>query len=151
MGRAGKAIAAILVLLGIAVIIAGIMLAWWLSRDGGDFFRDQQRIHEEGTRFGVDADDAGCLRETLDRLRKTPGLSGGMGSIGFLQFCLKPARRTEAFCRDVPTPLEMIDSAAYQQARCNDAGLGKEAFCKPVYGEVQQECYRRSLETMFKE
>lgn len=151
MGRAGKAIAAILVLGGVSLAVVFGLLAWWATQDGGAFFRDQQRILREGARFGADADDAGCLQEALARLRKSQGFSTDMGSIGFLQSCLKPARKTGTFCKDVPSPLEMIDSAAFQQARCDDAGLGREAFCKPVFGEVQQECYRRTLGDLFKE
>ena len=151
MGRAAKAILVIIGLVGVLMLIGVAVVAYFVTRDGGAFMKDQQRVVNEGHQYGTTADDSACLVQAQKRLKAEAGFGGGLKSVVFLQHCVKPARKSDAYCEGVPMPLEMIDSAAYQQKQCDDAGLGNNPFCPSLYSEVQQECYRRWLDKKFEE
>ena len=151
MGRAAKAMLVIIGLTGVLALIAVAVVVYFVTRDGGAFMKEQQRVVNEGHQFGTTAVDSACLDEAQRRLKKEGGFGGGLKSVVFLQHCVKPARKSEAYCEGVPMPLEVINSSAYQQKKCDDAGMGKNPFCPPLFSEVQQECYRRWLDKKFEE
>ena len=151
MGRAAKAMLVIIGLVGLLVVIGLAVVIYFVTRDGGAFMEEQQRVVNEAHQYGLGAVDSACLIEAKRRLKAESGFGGGLKSVVFLQHCVKPARKSDGYCEGVPMPLEMIDSAAYQQKQCDEAGFGKDPFCPSLISEVQQECYRRWLDKKFEE
>lgn len=131
----------------IVLVIVGSVI--W--QDGGMFFKRTETAIQEGRVFGQDRLDLACLDETKVRLKKTSGFADGMPLLGFFRGCTTVAKPTGPICEGVPMPLELIDSATYQQQQCDALQLGKHPACKPIFNEVQQLCYRRWLEQEFKE
>ena len=100
--------------------------------------RDAERVETEARRFAATADDAGCLAAARERAE-----SEEWGGPGFLETCLEAARKTEAFCGDVP-PLEpeaSWEDSAWVNERCKDDPL--EA-CESLLYTVQTHCGERS-------
>ncbi|AVP99648.1 hypothetical protein C7S18_21810 [Ahniella affigens] len=136
---------------GVLTLIVLAIVASVIWQDGGVFFKRTESAIQDGRSFGQERLDQACLDETKARLKKTTGFADGMPLLGFFRGCTMVAKPTGPFCEGVPMPLELFDSAAYQQQQCDALELGKHPACKPVFNEVQQLCYRRWLEQEFKE
>lgn len=136
---------------GLFTLIVALGVTGLLWQDGGAFFKKTETAINEGRQHGLERSDQACLTETTRRLKGTAGFVDGMPLLGFFRGCTMVAKATTSFCEGVPMPLEIMDSAAYQQKQCDALELGKHVACKPVFNEVQQLCYQRWLKTKFED
>lgn len=120
-----------------------IVLLVLLTAGAGFWFRSNRDEFEasgavavrEGARFGLRADEAGCLAEGERRAAEASGFGGAFSAGGFVRSCLEFSRPTDGFCDNVPPATSIRRSIAWQQERCKgDRG------CAAVIGLVQSYC-----------
>ena len=145
MSTAGKVILTIsicIILLVIGVVGAG---AYWWSRHGRQMVEAGTNAMKEGSEAGKKTDNQGCLDQTLSRYKANKGLGGGISSNIFLLGCLESSSPTPGFCDDVPSPNDIIKSAAWQLQKAKEAGMPDDPYCRQVFGTVQQHCQKARL------
>jgi len=146
MGRTAKALIAIFILLGV-LVVGGVGVVWYMFQRGDKaLLREHVNAREEGTRLGKSAEDRECIKPALVHLRKENQLFAGADAMAFLEQCLKHAEKTDVFCDGVPAVYEFIDAAAWQRKQCEDTGYADAVMCDAVFGEVTNECQRRSID-----
>jgi hypothetical protein len=116
-------------------ILAGIGMTLWVRSHSDEFQASGSVAVRQGARFGLQADEAGCLAEGTRRANEASGFSGAFSVGGFMRSCLEFSRPTAGFCENVPPPTAIRRSIAWQQERCKgDRG------CASVIGVVQNYC-----------
>ncbi len=122
--RARKAIA--IACLGVLVLVFIAYQLWMrLGKDAGHWWADPRRGAQEGTEFGMNSDQHGCLDKAFKRVREHPGLSASIGNNNFLDACLKTARPTADFCDPVPVDggINIFATEDWRNTYCLHAGI----------------------------
>jgi hypothetical protein len=117
------------------LVLAFIAFTIWISRHGGDLVETARVAEEEGARFGLETDEAGCLREGIARGGEATGITGGAAVEAWLRSCLEYSRETPGFCEDVPRPTAIRRSAEWLSERC-----GADRGCIQALGAVPAYC-----------
>jgi hypothetical protein len=115
-------------------ILAVVVMMVWLDRNQGELGSAAASSVQEGARFGLETDDAGCFAEAQRRAGDTPNVAAALKTNGFLTSCLEYSRPTAGFCADVPAPTELRRSIAWQQERCKGQGGGCTMAISVVHG-----------------
>lgn len=136
-----KAIIVIGVCFLFLVIVAVCGAAYWWSRHSKDLGRAAVQKFEEGRSFGKTTDNQGCVDEALARYKKSPGFRGAISANLFLQSCLDSSKPTPGFCESVPRRIDFMKSAAWQKAKCSEAGIN-DSMCPQIFAQLQQYCER---------
>lgn len=117
------------------VIVAGVAMTIWVHNNSDEFESSGMSGVQEGARFGLRADEAGCLAEASRRAGESGGMAAAFAVGGFMRSCLEFSRPTDGFCADVPPPTALRRTIAWQRERCNG-----EQGCTGVIGGVQTYC-----------
>jgi len=139
--KALLAVAIIAVLLVVAVVVGGVV--WW-SRNKDKLMGRAKEVMTEGREFGRNADNQGCVDETLVRYKKEPGFASAISSSIFSRACLDASRPTPGFCNDVPGPTEFIKSGKWRAEQCRRVDLSSDSYCQQLFQPVQEFCERKS-------
>jgi hypothetical protein len=139
--KALLAVAIIAVLLVVGVIVGGVV--WW-SRNKDKLMGRAKEVMTEGREFGRNADNQGCIDETLVRYKKEPGFANAISSSIFSRACLDASRPTLGFCTDVPKATEFIKSSKWRMERCRRVELSSDSYCQQLFQPVQEFCERKS-------
>ncbi len=122
----------VLVLLVVLVIVAGGV---WISRNKDAIAGAAIGAGQEGARFGLATDEAGCVDEGVARAGDATSVAGGIATGTFVRSCLEFSRETPGFCDDVPPPTAIRRTVTWKQERCGD-----DALCPNVLTVVQNYC-----------
>jgi hypothetical protein len=139
--KALLAVAIIAVLIVVGVIVGGVV--WW-SRNKDKLMGRAKEVMTEGREFGRNADNQGCVDETLVRYKKEPGFANAISSSIFTRACLDASRPTPGFCNDVPRPTEFIKSSKWRMEQCRRVELSSDTYCQQLFQPVQEFCERKS-------
>src|SRR5258706_5569905 len=110
--KALLAVAIIVVLLVVGVVVGGVV--WW-SRNKDRLMGRAKEVMTEGREFGRNADNQGCVDESISRYKKEPGFSSAISTSIFSRACLDASRPTPGFCNDVPKPTEFVKSGQWRR------------------------------------
>src|SRR5258706_14825587 len=118
--KALLAVAIIVVLLVVGVVVGGVV--WW-SRNKDRLMGRAKEVMTEGREFGRNADNQGCVDESISRYKKEPGFSSAISTSIFSRACLDASRPTPGFCNDVPKPTEFVNSGQWRGGGTPEDGL----------------------------
>jgi len=134
--------ALLIVLLIIIVLVVGAVVAgvYWVSRNKDAWLAKAKEVATEGRDFGRNADNQGCVDESISRYKKEPGFTSTISNAIFMRACLDSSRPTRGFCDDVPRQMEFIKSAQWRVSQCARVDLEKDSNCQNLFSPVQQFC-----------
>ena len=130
------------------VLLVGILLVVGVIAAGGIwFYRNKDvlkakldTITTEARDFGKNADNQGCVNETVSRYKAEPGITSAMSNAIFVRVCLDNSRETPGFCEGVPKQSEFRRTAQWRKEQCQRAGLEGDSYCESLFTPVQQFC-----------
>ncbi len=137
--KALLAVAIIVVLLVVGVVVGGVV--WW-SRNKDKLLGRAKEVMTEGREFGRNADNQGCVDESISRYKKEPGFSSAISTSIFSRACLDASRPTPGFCNEVPKPTEFIKSGQWRVEQCRKVDLSSDSYCQQLFQPVQEFCQR---------
>jgi hypothetical protein len=137
--KALLAVAIIVVLLVVGVVVGGVV--WW-SRNKDRLMGRAKEVMTEGREFGRNADNQGCVDESISRYKKEPGFSSAISTSIFSRACLDASRPTPGFCNDVPKPTEFVKSGQWRVEQCRKVDLSSDSYCQQMFQPVQEFCQR---------
>lgn len=117
------------------LILAGVAGYFWFSRNQPALEEASRGAVQDGARFGVGADEAGCMQEGASRAGGAGGFTGAVAAGAWLRGCLEFSRDTPGFCEDVPPPTAIRRTVEWQRERC-----GADRGCAGVISVVQTYC-----------
>jgi hypothetical protein len=113
-----------------AVGAVGLVAFLW-SRHSGELLEAGRKQTDQGSAFGSQTDEAGCLAEAIRRYKANRGFAGSMAANMFVQACWPSSQPTPGFCDHVPKPLDVLAGSRWQVEQAKKAGLDD-----PVGGSV---------------
>lgn len=137
--KALLAVAIIIVLLVVGVVVGGVV--WW-SRNKDKLVGRIKEVATEGREFGRNADNQGCVDETVSRYKKEPGITAVISNSIFTRTCLEASRPTPGFCSEVPKATEFMKSAEWRKSQCRRVDLSSDSYCPQLFQPVQEFCER---------
>lgn len=140
--KALLAVAIIVVLLVVGVVVGGVV--WW-SRNKDRLMGRAKEVMTEGREFGRNADNQGCVDESISRYKKEPGFSSAISTSIFSRACLDASRPTPGFCNDVPKPTEFVKSGQWRVEQCRKVDLSSDSYCQQMFQPVQEFCQRKAM------
>ena len=126
----------LLVLLVAAVVVGYVVVRQY----GPDFVEATGRSFEEGTEYGRQTDNEGCLNEAAARWARAAGMMDMIKNGVFIETCLNASRPTPGFCDGVPRQTEFMKSIPWHQKQCQRFGLKPEQQCTQLFQGVQRFC-----------
>ena len=142
--KALLAVAIIVVLLVVGVVVGGVV--WW-SRNKDRLMGRAKEVMTEGREFGRNADNQGCVDESISRYKKEPGFSSAISTSIFSRACLDASRPTPGFCNDVPKPTEFVKSGQWRVEQCRKVDLSSDSYCQQIFQPVQEFCQRKAMKS----
>jgi len=142
--KALLAVAIIVVLLVLGVVVGGVV--WW-SRNKDRLMGRAKEVMTEGREFGRNADNRGCVDESISRYKKEPGFSSAISTSIFSRACLDASRPTPGFCNDVPKPTEFVKSGQWRVEQCRKVDLSSDSYCQQMFQPVQEFCQRKAMKS----
>jgi hypothetical protein len=142
--KALLAVAIIVVLLVVGVVVGGVV--WW-SRNKDRLVGRAKEVMTEGREFGRNADNQGCVDESISRYKKEPGFSSAISTSIFSRACLDASRPTPGFCNDVPKPTEFVKSGQWRVEQCRKVDLSSDSYCQQMFQPVQEFCQRKAMKS----
>ncbi len=94
----------------------------------------------EGTEFGKQTDNNGCVKEAILRHKKAPGFQAAIANNLFLRGCLETSQPSEGFCDNVPPANEIMKSVQWQLQKCKEADIPNN-YGAQLFGQIQQYCH----------
>lgn len=82
----------------------------------------------QGKSFGANADNQGCLDESIARYKSTQNHLNAISTNLFMKSCLDASRPTPGFCEKVPVG-DMMKLVAWREAQCRHYDLGNDLIC----------------------
>jgi hypothetical protein len=134
-------VALLIVLLVVGVVAAGVF--WWM-RNKDELMTRAKEVVTEGHDFGRQADNQGCVDESISRYKKEPGFGSAISTNIFMRSCLEESRPTAGFCDDVPKETEFIKSGQWRVEQCRRVDLARDSYCQQLFQPVQQYCAKTS-------
>ena len=131
------AVGGVLVVLLIAAVVVGYVV---VSKYGPGFVEATGRSFEEGTEYGRQTDNEGCLNEAAARWARAGGMMDMIKNGVFLETCLNASRATPGFCDGVPRQTDFMKSISWHQQQCKRFGLRPEQQCTQLFQGVQRFC-----------
>jgi hypothetical protein len=135
----------VLLVLGALVLMCGIGVtgvSYWFNKHKDELKLEGEAVMNDARAFAKNSDQAGCLTETLARLKKHSGFMEEVQHRIFLAECLRDASETKGFCDDVPGRGEIMQTALWANGKCGDYDGPKEA-CGRMMQELVQFCSKR--------
>jgi hypothetical protein len=139
-----KWIVGILIVVGIVAgvgIAAVIGLVYYVSRGQGS---GEFEAHEvEGREFGKTTDQAGCMKEGLERAKaiRLLEVNRAINNQAFAEECLKSARSTSGFCEGVP-PMWTLQDNEWARRQCEKVRLDPfQTSCTSVFHAKLNVCH----------
>lgn len=139
-----KVLLAVVGLLLVLVIAAAVVGYVVVRRYGPGFVEATSRSFEEGTEYGRQTDNEGCLNEAAARQARVTGMMDMIRNGVFMETCLNASRPTPGFCDGVPRQTEFMKAASWQQQQCRRFGLKPEQQCGQLFQGVQRFCEGRT-------
>jgi hypothetical protein len=130
-------VALLIVLLVVGVVAAGVF--WWM-RNKDELMSRAKEVTTEGRDFGRQADNQGCVDQSISRYKKEPGFGSAISTSIFMRSCLEESRPTSGFCNDVPKETEFIKSGQWRVEQCRRVDLAGDSYCQQLFQPVQQYC-----------
>ena len=121
----------------LVIALSAFFVARWVKTRG---VAKADAMQAEGATFGRKATESACLTEGMARYAKNTGVVGGMAQMLWLGGCLETSKLDADFCDGVPSPAEMGPSVVWRVAKCQELGLGGDARCSNILGQVQTYC-----------
>jgi hypothetical protein len=143
MTHTTKWIVGVLVVIGLlgvlcVAVVGGFIYYVYRGEGSGDY-----EIREaEGREFGKTADQAGCMKEGLQRAKgiKLLEINRAISNQGFVEECLKSASPTSGFCDGVPGFWTLKDPEWTNQ-QCENIGHDSETGCGAVFQAKLDFCH----------
>jgi hypothetical protein len=132
-------VAIVVVMLVVGVVADGVYLFTW-GKDA--LIARSKAINTEGTDFGHQTDNQGCVAESVSRYKKEPGFTSSISTSIFLTDCLDASRPTRGFCAEVPNQRNYSRSPEWRIEQCRHFDLASDKYCPEFFGPVQQFCER---------
>lgn len=126
-----------LLLAGVGTCSAGVI---WLQTNREALTETAKTAIRDGARFGDGTDAAGCLATALQQLDGADGLVAESANKVWLEACLRSATVPAAFCSDIPPRNEIMASATWAIALCDQQGRAGSQTCARLVGAVQERC-----------
>lgn len=124
-------------LLIIGVVGAGVF--WWMRNKDALMDRAKEVV-AEGRDFGKNADNQGCVDESISRYKKEPGFGTAISTSIFMRTCLDASRPTTGFCDNVPKATEFMKSAEWRRDQCKRVNLSGDNYCQQLFQPMQEFC-----------
>jgi hypothetical protein len=121
-----------------AVGVVGLAALLW-SRHGGAMVEATQKQGEQGSAFGRETDEAGCLNEAVSRYKVNRGFAGSMSTSIFVGACFQTSAPTAGFCDRVPKPFDVLAGARWQTEQARKAGID-ETFGVQIFNQMRVYC-----------
>jgi hypothetical protein len=130
-------VAIVVVLLVVGLVVGGVV--WW-SRNKATLMGRAKEVMTEGRDYGRNADNQGCVDETISRYKKDPGFTSVISNSIFTRACLETSRSTPGFCSDVPKATEFMKSREWRRSQCSRVALSSDSYCPQLFQPVQEFC-----------
>jgi hypothetical protein len=136
-----------IVLIVVAVIVVGIAAAigggyWWVQKNAPRLQEEGKAAMKEGAHFGSGKPITACLDEALRRLTPETGIMDEAKNKQFFSACMKVADMTPDFCVGVPPRGEIMQTATWAVAKCNELGRNDKE-CTRLVGAIQERCLKQ--------
>ena len=135
------ALGGVLLVLLIAAAVVGYVV---VRKYGPGMIESTRHSFEEGTEYGRQTDQEGCLNEAAARQARVGGMMDMIRNGVFMETCLNVSRPTPGFCDGVPRQMEFIKAVSWQQQQCKRFGLKPEQQCAQLFQGVQRFCEGRT-------
>ncbi|MCA1614708.1 MAG: hypothetical protein LC795_11315 [Acidobacteria bacterium] len=135
------AIGGVLLVLLMAAAVVGYVV---VRKYGPGMIESTRHSFEEGTEYGRQTDQEGCLNEAAARQARVGGMMDMIRNGVFVETCLSASRPTPGFCDGVPRQLELMKAVSWQQQQCRRFGLKPEQQCGQLFQGVQRFCEGRA-------
>jgi hypothetical protein len=135
------AVGCVFLVLLVAAVVVGYVV---VRKYGPGFVESTSKSLEEGSAYGRQTDNVGCLNEAVARQAHVSGMMDMISNGVFMETCLGASRPTPGFCDGVPRQLEFMKAAAWQQQQCKRFGLKPEQQCGQLFQAVQRFCEKRA-------
>jgi hypothetical protein len=138
----------IVVLVGFAVLVAGIVIAArWVKSQGPAIEQAGKAATAEGKAFGQGKDGEACIAESFRRQKVATGFLGQAKVNMFLQHCLDAATVAPEMCQGVPKPTAIMDSIRWKSDECARRGRANDQACLQLISALQMHCeMKRTME-----
>jgi hypothetical protein len=143
MTHTTKWIVGVLIVLGFVglVFAAGVVgFVYYVYKGEGS--GDYEIREAEGREFGKTTDQAGCMKEGLQRAKgiKVLEINRAISNQGFVEECLKSASPTTGFCDGVPGFWTLQDSE-WVNKQCENAAHDSATGCGAVFQAKLDFCH----------
>ncbi|HEY0174602.1 MAG TPA: hypothetical protein VGB98_26535 [Pyrinomonadaceae bacterium] len=135
------AVGGLMLVLLIAAVVVGYVV---VRKYGPGFVESTSKSFEEGSEYGRQTDQEGCLNEAAARQARVSGMMDMIRNGVFMETCLSASRPTPGFCDGVPRQLEFMKAASWQQQQCRRFGLKPEQQCGQLFQGVQRFCEKHA-------
>ena len=127
----------VLVFLGVIVLAA---LGWYVKQKAPEMLASAQSAESEGVSFGKGVSDSQCVSAALERYQANRGIAATVTQSIWLDGCFQTSTIEEKFCDGVPRESDLMRSATWRVARCEEAGIQQDVSCPNLVGRVQTYC-----------
>src|SRR4051812_43327501 len=106
----------VLIIGGVGVGLCGLGVGgvtWWFNANKDSLKAKGEAVMADAKAFAQKSDSAGCLKESLTRLKANSGLMDEVTHRIFLAECLRVAPKSAGFCTDVPPQSELMKAALW--------------------------------------
>jgi hypothetical protein len=117
---------AVLVVRVIVALLAGIV---YVAHNKDAWRAKGREVEAEGSDFGTNTDNQGCVDESIARYKKEPGHLKALATNLFMQGCFESSRSTPGFCDKVPVG-DMMKLAEWRATQCRHYGIENDLNCR---------------------
>ncbi|HYC88481.1 MAG TPA: hypothetical protein VEO54_04650 [Thermoanaerobaculia bacterium] len=131
----------IIVLVGFAVLVAGIVIAArWVKSQGPAIEQAGKDATAEAKAFGQGKDGEACIAESFRRQKAATGFLDQAKVNIFLQQCLDVATVAPETCKGVPEHTAIMDSVRWKSEECARRGRANDQACLQLISALQVHC-----------
>jgi hypothetical protein len=130
---------------GLVCLVCGVFGFFRLQEWGQQVQRDAQATIAEADDFARTHDQVGCRDEGLRRadLCGLTDVNCNAQVTVFTDRCMAAATPTPGFCDGVPAQTEIMESARWAAAQCQQMGRAQDTHCTTLLQSVQRACARQ--------
>ena len=123
----------------VSVVLGGGAIGWGLIKLGQSTIDSAAQRAAEGTQFGKQTDNNGCVERALALDATCSGLTCLVETAVFFSSCLDSSERVPGFCDSVPDTGAILDSVNWRVQQC--ARLeNTSSQCPQLFASVQTYC-----------